>query len=172
MPMDFPDMNSLKRCAEVHKFRKPKDGESEKDFREAFRNYLSIQISHGWIVGCCVACGPKTDKTSLKKMLELLSRYVPIDFRSKKALNHIFHNKHSTQWNTIADYSKGIPSIPLATGLMLAELKEAPGILHTLNLIFLESGSLKLFRIVEKNRLNEMVEVATDDIKEPHLVIM
>ena len=57
-------------------------------------------------------------------------------------------------------------------GLMLAELKEAPGILHTLNLIFLESGSLKLFRIVEKNRLNEMVEVATDDIKEPHLVIM
>ena len=57
MPMDFPDMNSLKRCAECHDFRQPKKGESEDDYRTALadhvqpRDYIeSLEIRNkvGW----------------------------------------------------------------------------------------------------------------------------
>lgn len=57
MPMDFPDMNSLKRTAEVHKFRQPKLDESEKDFREALADHVKprdmiesfeIRFGVGW----------------------------------------------------------------------------------------------------------------------------
>lgn len=40
MPLDFPDMNSLKRCAEVHQFRQPNEDETEQDFREALANHV------------------------------------------------------------------------------------------------------------------------------------
>lgn len=33
MPMDFPDMKSLKYTAELHKFRQPLEGENERDYR-------------------------------------------------------------------------------------------------------------------------------------------
>jgi hypothetical protein len=39
--MDFPDMRSLERAAEVHKFRKPNEGESEEGFRVALANHVS-----------------------------------------------------------------------------------------------------------------------------------
>ena len=40
MPMDFPDMKSLERAAEVHGFRVVNDGESEADYREALADYV------------------------------------------------------------------------------------------------------------------------------------
>ena len=40
MPMDFPDMKSLINCAEVHKFREPKEGETEEQFREALADHV------------------------------------------------------------------------------------------------------------------------------------
>ena len=39
--MDFPDLESLKFCAEVHKFRKINDGESEDDFRNALADHVA-----------------------------------------------------------------------------------------------------------------------------------
>jgi len=43
MPMNFPDMNSLKSTAEVHRFREPKDNETEANFRRALaKHVLSI----------------------------------------------------------------------------------------------------------------------------------
>lgn len=40
MPMDFPDMKSLKRCAECHKFRQPNAAESEADYRTALADFV------------------------------------------------------------------------------------------------------------------------------------
>lgn len=40
MPMDFPDMDSLKRRAAQRKFRQPHGGETEEQFRIAFADYL------------------------------------------------------------------------------------------------------------------------------------
>jgi len=57
MPMDFPDMKSLIMAAEVHKFRKPKKGESEDAYRNALADHVrprdlieSQEIRHkvGW----------------------------------------------------------------------------------------------------------------------------
>lgn len=43
MPMDFPDMNSLKRAAGLWKFRQPNDGESESDYRFSLANFVESQ---------------------------------------------------------------------------------------------------------------------------------
>lgn len=57
MPMDFPDMASLKSCAEVHKFRQPNEGEAEADYRAALADHVKpidfiesqeIRTSKGW----------------------------------------------------------------------------------------------------------------------------
>jgi hypothetical protein len=57
MPMDFPDMQSLKDAAEVHKFRQPTKGETEADFRSALADHVKlrdfveseeIRTGHGW----------------------------------------------------------------------------------------------------------------------------
>lgn len=57
MPMDFPDMNSLKECAKCHKFRQPNKGETEAEYRTALadhvqpRDYIeSLEIRNkvGW----------------------------------------------------------------------------------------------------------------------------
>ena len=57
MPMDFPDMKSLKSAADVHRFRQPNDGESEDDFRAALADHvqpidliesLEIRNKVGW----------------------------------------------------------------------------------------------------------------------------
>ena len=40
MPMDFPDMESLKYAAVVHKFRQPNDGETEVSFRRALADHV------------------------------------------------------------------------------------------------------------------------------------
>jgi len=40
MPMDFPDFESLKRHAEILRFREPTPGETEQDFRRALAEYV------------------------------------------------------------------------------------------------------------------------------------
>ena len=40
MPMDFPDMRSLKRAAELWKFRQPVEGESEDAYRTALAAHV------------------------------------------------------------------------------------------------------------------------------------
>jgi len=40
MPMDFPDMRSLISAAEVHKFRKPNEGETEDQYRTALADHV------------------------------------------------------------------------------------------------------------------------------------
>lgn len=57
MPMSFPTMESLKRAAEVHKFRQPNIGEEESDYRSALANHVTpidfvesqeIRTGKGW----------------------------------------------------------------------------------------------------------------------------
>jgi len=40
MPMDFPDLKSLKGAAKVHKFRDINENETEKEYREALANHV------------------------------------------------------------------------------------------------------------------------------------
>lgn len=57
MPMDFPDMDSLKSCAKCHDFRPPFKNESEDDYRALLANHveprdyiesLEIRNKVGW----------------------------------------------------------------------------------------------------------------------------
>jgi hypothetical protein len=57
MPMDFPDMESLEQAAEVWKFRKPNEGETEPQYRNALADHVSpkdivesmeIRTGRGW----------------------------------------------------------------------------------------------------------------------------
>ena len=41
MPMSFPDMESLEMAAEVHKFRKLNEGETEEQYRLALAEHVS-----------------------------------------------------------------------------------------------------------------------------------
>lgn len=40
MPMDFPDMNSLKMAAKAHSFRQPDDGEDEHSYRNLLADHV------------------------------------------------------------------------------------------------------------------------------------
>ena len=40
MPMNFPDLRSLKYAAKVHKFRNPNDKENIDDYRAALANHV------------------------------------------------------------------------------------------------------------------------------------
>lgn len=40
MPMNFPDFDSLKKCAQSHKFRPPLEGESESEFRNELATFV------------------------------------------------------------------------------------------------------------------------------------
>ena len=57
MPMDFPDMQSLRAAARVHKFRAPHEDEPEADYRVALAEHVrpidlveseEIRNGHGW----------------------------------------------------------------------------------------------------------------------------
>lgn len=41
MPMDFPDIKSLKMAAEVHRFREILDNESEEQYRTALADHVA-----------------------------------------------------------------------------------------------------------------------------------
>jgi len=57
MPMDFPDMASLKRAAECWDFREPEEGETEIQYRTALADFvqdkdliesMEIRSGKGW----------------------------------------------------------------------------------------------------------------------------
>jgi len=57
MPMDFPDLQSLKDRAKGREFRQPNEGETEADYREALASHIApidpiesmeIRNSVGW----------------------------------------------------------------------------------------------------------------------------
>jgi hypothetical protein len=57
MPMDFPDMDSLKLPAKAHKFREPTEGETEINYRTALADHvepmdmlesMEIRSGKGW----------------------------------------------------------------------------------------------------------------------------
>ncbi len=71
MPMDFPDMKSLKQNAEMHGFRKPNKNESEDEYRTALADHvqpidfvesLEIRNKVGW------------DKFSTAQNMDMLER--------------------------------------------------------------------------------------------------
>lgn len=57
MPMSFPNMESLKNAAKIHKFRDPKPSELESDYRSALADHvrnidliesMEIRTGVGW----------------------------------------------------------------------------------------------------------------------------
>lgn len=57
MPMNFPNMSSLMRAAEIHKFRAPKVGETEDEYRARLADHVTpidgiegheIRTGKGW----------------------------------------------------------------------------------------------------------------------------
>lgn len=69
MPMDFPDLVSLKLAATVHKFRYPRDNETEQDYRQALADHvrpLDLIESHE------IRTGKGCDKWTPTEKFELL----------------------------------------------------------------------------------------------------
>ena len=71
MPMDFPDMASLKLCAECHNFRQPNENESEDDYRELLANHVQ---SRDFVESMEIRNKVGWDKFSPKQNLEMLVR--------------------------------------------------------------------------------------------------
>lgn len=71
MPMDFPDMESLKFAAKVHKFREPKEAESEVDFRRCLSDHVE-PIDH--IESMEIRTGKGWDKFSKDDKAEMIRR--------------------------------------------------------------------------------------------------
>lgn len=73
MPMDFPDFDSLKMAALCWKFRRPKEGEAEQDYRKALADFVepkdpieSMEIRKG------VGWDQFDDNTELETLLRAL----------------------------------------------------------------------------------------------------
>jgi len=71
MPMDFPDLKSLKFAAEVHEFRQPLDGESENDFRNALADHVAPR---DYIESCEIRNKVGWDKFSDEQNRDMLRR--------------------------------------------------------------------------------------------------
>jgi hypothetical protein len=71
MPMDFPDYQSLKSAAKVHKFRKPLKGESEDDFREALADHVE---GIDYIESCEIRNKVGWDKFSPNQNVDMVMR--------------------------------------------------------------------------------------------------
>jgi len=177
-PLDKSDFHiSYHRSGRFHwnlnkKYHFPK--ERKEDFCVAFSDYLRLQASFGWIVGFCFACGPKVSKGTLGKMLQILAEYIPVDVSLKLALDDIYQRKHVTQWNPHIKAIANIKRIPMSAGIMLAELKDAPGTLHTINCILTSDRGLYYYRRVLNSQKNafEIKEIVQEDIERTHFVLM
>lgn len=71
MPMDFPDMNSLKQAAEVHGFRQPNEGESEQEYRAALADHVEPR---DFVESCEIRSSRGWDKFTETDTLSMLSR--------------------------------------------------------------------------------------------------
>ena len=149
--------------------------EQEKDFGDAFHDYLGFQSVHGWIVGYCIAHGPGVDRASLEKMLKILAPYVPVPgLGSKEAIDDIFKRKHVTQWNRFIKVPNDIKDTPLALGVMLVELNDSIGILQTINCVITDQKNIMLLRRSPnpKNSTFELKHLSQEDIHKTHFVLM
>jgi len=71
MPMDFPDFDSLKRCAKVHKFREPYLNESEEIYRTALADHVkNIDFIESCEIRNKVGWDQFTDAQNLFMLLE------------------------------------------------------------------------------------------------------
>jgi hypothetical protein len=181
-PLDHADFHiSYHKTGEFHwkldkEYHFPK--EDERDFRVAFRDYLSIQAHTGWIFGYCIAVDRRVERRSLARMLQILSGYVPWGgLDSPEALDDIANRRHVTQPNPFVKVPEEVFSpVPAASGVLLAELKAEPGKLHTLNLTLTEEGVLLVHRRVNPKDAGEEPSGAgfldKEDIEVAHVVLM
>jgi hypothetical protein len=71
MPMDFPDMRSLERAADVWKFRKANDGETEAEYRVALADHVQ---PHDYIESLEIRNKVGWDKFSPEQNKDMLRR--------------------------------------------------------------------------------------------------
>lgn len=71
MPMDFPDLASLKTIAKLHKFRKLNDGESEAHYRLVLADYVE---SLDFVESCEIRNKVGWDKFTEEQNREILIR--------------------------------------------------------------------------------------------------
>lgn len=72
MPMDFPDMRSLERAAEVHKFRDPLPEESETNFRQALHEHvLPIDRVESFEILFGIGCNKWTERQRMQSMFSV-----------------------------------------------------------------------------------------------------
>ena len=108
-------------------------------------------------------------------MLEILAQYVPISgLGSQETCDYIYKRKHVTQWNHYIKSQKDIKEIPLASGLMLVELKESLGILHTINFTFTSDNKILYHRMNWNPKTSEFEkkEISFGEIADSHFVLM
>ena len=121
--------------------------ENRDDFSSAFFDYISMQSYFGWIVAHCLACDPKLERAVLREMLRIITPYVPIPgLDTDEACDDLFNRKRTTQKNRIVRPGTIIQRHPLASGLMLAEMKASRGTLHTLNITLTDDRVLRVHR--------------------------
>jgi hypothetical protein len=71
MPMNFPDMNSLKFAAKVHKFRQPNEEETEDEYRAALADHIAPR---DFIESCEIRNKVGWDKFSKEQKKDMLRR--------------------------------------------------------------------------------------------------
>jgi len=71
MPMNFFNMDSLKHCAGVHKFRQPNKDETEDDYREALANHVE---PIDFIESCEIRYKAGWDKWTEEQSFDMLQR--------------------------------------------------------------------------------------------------
>lgn len=148
--------------------------EREEDFRTAFLSYMAMQATYGWIIGYCIAVGPKVKINVLRKMLQLLSGYVPIrGLDTHNACEDIYSRKHVSFRNEKINSHDDIKKIPMASGLMLVELKKSIGSLHTINVTRAEERFVyhRMNWNSETKTMN-FKEILYDDIAVAHCLLM
>jgi len=148
---------------------------SEQDFREAFRDYLTLQAAHGWIVAFCIAGGPGVSRDSLRRMLQILSGYVPVPgLDSMEALNDVFERKRVTQPNPFKRMPDGMEPYPMASGVMLAELSGMPGQLHTVICTITAEEEFVIHRRENAGASSDGVlnRISVDEIDHVYVILM
>lgn len=71
MPMDFPDLDSLKRAAQVHHFRQPNQNETEARYRAALADYVQ---PIDFVESCEIRTGVGWDKFNDRQNTAMLER--------------------------------------------------------------------------------------------------
>jgi len=69
MPMDFPDMDSLRYAAMIHSFRQPNEDEPEKEYRQALANHV---MAIDFVESCEIRFGIGWDKFTDEQNMEML----------------------------------------------------------------------------------------------------